>query len=136
MRHLISLFILLLFIWLIWSYSGRNMPLSEAKAHISMVQEINPSDSLNRNVVGIQPYMDVSDYFSQVKYKDKLRFYLAESKLKGFLNKNTIVLFPEYIGTWLVLEGEKHVLAKKETMKEALTTMVWSNSSGLMAVVK
>jgi predicted amidohydrolase len=127
MRHLISLFILLLFIWLIWSYSGRNIPLSEAKAHISVVQEINPSDSLNRNVVGIQPYMDVSDYFSQMKYKDKLRFYLAESKLKGFLNKNTIVLFPEYIGTWLVLEGEKHVLAKKGTMKEALTTMVLSN---------
>lgn len=127
MRHLISLIFLLLFIWLIWSYSGRNMPLTEAKAHISVVQEINPSDSLDRNVVGIQPYMEVSDYFSQVKFKDKLRFYLAESKLKGFLNRNTIVLFPEYIGTWLVLEGEKHVLAKKETMKEAMTTMVLSN---------
>lgn len=127
MRHLISLIVLLLFIWLIWSYSGRNIPLSEAKAHISVVQEINPSDSLNRNVVGIQPYMEVSDYFSQAKFKDKLRFYLTESKLKGFLNQNTIVLFPEYIGTWLVLEGEKHVLAKKETMKEAMTTMVLSN---------
>lgn len=127
MRHLISLIILLLFIWLIWSYSGRNMPLTEAKAHISVVQEINPSDSLNRNVVGIQPYMEVSDYFSQAKFKDKLRFYLTESKHKGFLNQNTIVLYPEYIGTWLVLEGEKHVLEKQETMKEALTTMVLSN---------
>jgi predicted amidohydrolase len=103
------------------------MPLSEAKAHISVVQEINPSDSLNRNVVGIQPYMDVSDYFSQVKFKDKLRLYLIDADRKEFLGKNTIVLFPEYIGTWLVLEGEKHVLAKKGTMKEALTTMVWSN---------
>ncbi len=127
MRHFISLFILLLFIWLIWSYSGRNMPLDPANAHISVVQEINPSDSLNRNVVGIQPYMEVSDYFSRVIFKDKLRFYLSESKVKVFLNKNTIVLFPEYIGTWLVLEGEKHVLAKKETMKDALTTMVLSN---------
>jgi predicted amidohydrolase len=127
MRHLISLFILLLFIWLIWSYSGRNMPLSEASAHISVVQEINPSDSLNRNVVGIQPFMEVSDYFSQVKFKDKLRLYLVDADRKEFLGKNTIVLFPEYIGTWLVLEGEKHVLAKKETMKEALTTMVLSN---------
>ena len=127
MRHFISLFILLLFLWLIWSYSGRNMPLVPANAHISVVQEINPSDSLNRNVVGIQPYMEVSDYFSRVIFKDKLRFYLSESKVKGFLNKNTIVLFPEYIGTWLVLEGEKHVLAKKETMKDALTTLVLSN---------
>lgn len=127
MRHFISLFILLLFIWLIWSYSGRNMPLDPANAHISVVQEINPSDSLNRNVVGIQPYMEVSDYFSRVIFKDKLRFYLSESKVKGFLNKNTIVLFPEYIGTWLVLEGEKHVLAKKETMKDAMTTLVLSN---------
>lgn len=127
MRHLISLFILLVFIWLIWSYSGRNMPLSEAVAHISVVQEINPSDSLNRNVVGIQPYMEVSDYFTQAKFKDKLRLYLIDADREEFLGGNTIVLFPEYIGTWLVLEGEKHILAKKETMKEAMTTMVWSN---------
>ncbi len=127
MRHLISLFILLLFIWLIWSYSGRNMPLEEANAHISVVQEINPSDSLDRNVIGIQPYMEVADYFSQVKFKEKLRLYLVEADKKEFLRKKTIVLFPEYIGTWLVLEGEKHVLADKETMKAALTTMVISN---------
>ncbi|MDI1322731.1 MAG: carbon-nitrogen hydrolase [Algoriphagus sp.] len=127
MRHLISLTILLLFIWLIWSYSGRNMPLTEAKGHISVVQEINPSDSLKRNVVGVQPYMEVADYFSQEKFHDKLRIYMIEADQNGFTTKNTIVLFPEYIGTWLVLEGEKHVLAKKETMADALTTMVLSN---------
>lgn len=127
MRHLVSLFILLLFIWLIWSYSGRNMPLAEANAHISVVQEINPSDSLERNVIGIQPYMEVSDYFSQVKFKEKLRLYLIEADEKEFLSSKTIVLFPEYIGTWLVLLGEKHGIAKKETMKDALTTMIFSN---------
>ena len=127
MRHLISLFILLLFIWLIWSYSGRNMPLEEVESHLSVVQEINPSDSLDRNVIGIQPYMEIADYFTQVKFKDKLRLYLIEADRKELLGRKTIVLFPEYIGTWLVLEGEKHVLAKKETMKAAMKTIVLSN---------
>lgn len=127
MRHLISLLILLLFIWLVWSYSGRNMPLEEAKARISVIQEINPSDSLDRNVIGIQPYMEVADYFNQAKFADKIRLYLIEADRKELIGRKTIVLFPEYIGTWLVLEGEKHVLAKKETLKAALTTMVLSN---------
>lgn len=127
-KRSISFLILIIFIWLIWSYSGRNLPISEPEAYISIVEEINPSDTLDRNIIGIQPYMLASDYVNAVKFKQKVRQYLVAATEKGFIRKKTIILYPDYIGTWLVLLGEKHVLAEKETIKEAIGTFILSNA--------
>lgn len=126
-KKLISFFILCMFIGLIWSYAGRNQPASIPQLHLSEIQEINSGDSLKRTLVGIQPYMEVSDYFYQSTFQEKLRLYLKEAKAKGFLNKNAVVLFPEYLGTWLVVEGEKQTIAEKKTLQAAMSTMVLSN---------
>lgn len=127
-RKFITLFILAVFIWLIWSFSGRNTPLLEPTSYISVVEEINPSDSLTRNIIGIQPYMEVSDYFNQVSFKDKIRQYLVAASDKEFIKEHTLVVYPEYIGTWLLLLEEKHNLAEKETLKEVISTMIYSNA--------
>lgn len=127
-RKLITFFILVVFIWLIWSFSGRNTPLLAPKSYISVVEEINPSDSLSRNIVGIQPYMEVSDYFDEEIFKEKLRQYLVAAKEKAFIKKNTLVIYPEYIGTWLLLLGEKHNIAEMETLEEAIRTIAYSNA--------
>ncbi len=126
-KKIISFLILCVFVWLIWSFSGRNHPLPSADVMLTEIQEINPSDSLERSLVGIQPYMLVSDYFSQAIFKEKLGIYLREAKGEGMIKENTLVLFPEYLGTWLVLEGEKHSIAKEKTLQGAMTTMVISN---------
>lgn len=127
-RKFITLFILAVFVWLIWSFSGRNTPLKEPKSYLSVVEEINPSDSLSRNIVGIQPYMEVSDYFNQIIFKSKIRQYLTAASGNEFIRKNTLVIYPEYIGTWLLLLGEKHNIAEKGTFKEAMNTMMYSNA--------
>lgn len=126
-KKIISLIILCVFIWMIWSFSGRNHPLPLVDAKITEIQEINPSDSLDRSIVGIQPYMLASDYFSQAMFKEKMGIYLREAKKSNLIRKKSIVLFPEYIGTWLVLEGEKHSIAAEETLQDAMTIMVVSN---------
>lgn len=126
-KKIISLFILCVFIWMIWSFSGRNHPLPSADAMITEIQEINPSDSLERSIVGIQPYMLATDYFSQAVFKEKMGIYLREAKSKGMIKQKTVVLYPEYIGTWLILEGEKHAIAEEETLNGAMTVMVASN---------
>ncbi|MBC6365896.1 nitrilase-related carbon-nitrogen hydrolase [Algoriphagus sp. AK58] len=126
-KKLISLFILFIFIGLIWSFAGRNQPLIPPQGYISQIQEINSPDSLSRTLVGIQPFMKVSDYFYQESFEDKLRIYLEEANSKGFLDKKSMVIFPEYLGTWLVIEGEKQSIAKKETLQDAMTLMVLSN---------
>jgi hypothetical protein len=126
-KRSISFLILVIFIWLIWSYSGRNLPISEPEPYISIIEEINPNDSLERNIIGIQPYMLASDYLNAVKFKQKIRQYLVAATEKGFIRDKTIILYPDYIGTWLVLLGEKHALAEKETLKEAISTLIFSN---------
>lgn len=130
MKYVFGLLLLLVAVWLIWAYSGRNHSLESPVDYISIIQEINPSDSLHRNVVGIQPYMEVRDYFSQEIFSQKMHLYLSAAQKKGFLKENTVVLLPEYIGTWLVLAGEKHIISEKSTLVEALTTMVFSNPLG------
>ncbi|MCR9082155.1 MAG: carbon-nitrogen hydrolase, partial [Cyclobacteriaceae bacterium] len=126
-RILISSALLIIFIWLIWSFSGRSYPLKEPELYLDLVEEINPSDTLDRNIVGIQPYMEASDYLDQETFYRKLELYLHESRKSGLIRPNTIVLLPEYLGTWLVLSGEKHNLAEKETVEEAMTTLILSN---------
>jgi len=126
-KRFINFFILVLFIWLIWSYSGRNLPLSEPEPYVSIIEEINPTDTLDRNIIGIQPYMMVEDYFNPVKFKQKMRQYLVAATEQGFIKNKTIILYPDYIGTWLILLGEKHALAEKETIKGALSTLIFSN---------
>lgn len=127
-RRIITLFILTVFIWLIWSFYGRNTPLEETNSQISVIQEINPSDSLSRNIVGIQPFMEVSDYFNQVNFKTKIQTYLVAATREGFMRKNTFVLFPENIGTWLFLVNEKRNLNEKKTLDEALRILAVSNA--------
>ncbi|PZX52752.1 hypothetical protein LV84_03362 [Algoriphagus ratkowskyi] len=127
-RKFITLLILAVFIWLIWSFSGRNTPLPESESHISVIEEINPSDTLSRNIIGIQPYMDVSDYFNQANFKFKIRQYLVAARDKDLIKKNTLVVYPEYIGTWLFLLEEKHNLAEKETINDVISTIIYSNA--------
>ncbi|RAI88304.1 carbon-nitrogen hydrolase family protein [Algoriphagus yeomjeoni] len=127
-RRFITLIILIVFIWLIWSFYGRNTPLEKTNSLLSIVQEINPSDSLTRNIVGIQPFMEVSDYFNQINFKEKIQAYLVAANRKGFIQKNTIVIYPENIGTWLFLVDEKRNLNKKKTLNEALRTLAISNA--------
>lgn len=122
-----SFLTLIIFIWLIWSYEGRNLPLNPTEPHLSVIQEINPTDSLDRNIVGIQPYMLPSDYFNPERFKQKLQQYIQLASAEGFVKENTIILFPENIGTWLFMLKEKHALAEKETLKEALGTLIFSN---------
>ncbi|PZX55704.1 carbon-nitrogen hydrolase family protein [Algoriphagus chordae] len=127
-RKLITLFIFTVFVWLIWSFSGRNTPLEEGESYLSVVEEINPSDSLKRNILGIQPYMVATDYFDQIIYKEKIRQYLVAANAKAFIGNNTLIIYPENIGTWLVLIGEKHRLAAKKSLKEMMKTLAMSNA--------
>ncbi len=74
------------------------------------------------NLLGIEPYVLTSDYASLSAITAKLDGYLAKAKSLGWLNERTIVVWPEYIGTWLSvldetpadsLEGVVQVIAAK-----------------------
>ncbi|WP_026953717.1 hypothetical protein [Algoriphagus vanfongensis] len=126
-RFGISFILLIILIWLIWSHSGRNTPLEDPQINLSLIQDINPADSLKRNVVAIQPMMEVADYLTQDRYFRKLELYLEKAKSEGLIKYKTIVVLPEHIGSLLFLSGEKHKLAEKATYKEVEDILLLSN---------
>ena len=126
-RFLVSSILLAIFLWLIWSFAGRSYPPDQPETFLDIVEEVNPSDSLQNNILGIQPYMIAKDYLDQETFFRKLELYLDVSRKSRLISPNTIVLLPEYIGTWLVLSGEKHVLAEKDNLNDAMSTLVLSN---------
>ena len=80
------------------------------------------------NIVGVQAFMEPIDYASEENFSKKIRFYLAEAKKKGWLiPTKTIVVFPEYFGTWLVAINEKESIYHVPKIEEGLQMMVMRN---------
>jgi hypothetical protein len=76
------------------------------------------------NILGIEPYMIPQDYTSQESFFHKLDAYLLTAQHEGWLNEKTILLFPEYIGTWLILINESRKIFEAPTLVTAQRTLV------------
>lgn len=77
------------------------------------------------NMLGIQPWMEPADYAHEQFFQKKLDSYLQTARQRGWIVPNkTIVVFPEYIGTWLVSAEERTSIYNVPTIEKALTTMV------------
>lgn len=76
------------------------------------------------NLLGIQPYMIARDYASKESLFAKLNSYMLAAHHKEWLNAKTIVLFPEYIGTWIILANESEKIFRAPTLTAAERMMV------------
>lgn len=76
------------------------------------------------NMLGIEPYMVPEDYASQDAFLNKLNAYLRIAQHENWLNEKTIILFPEYIGTWLILIHESRKIFEAPTLEIAQRTLV------------
>ena len=85
------------------------------------------ADSGRGNLLCIQPYMLTSDYASDDTLYQKLGAYLWEADRRGWVNRKTIVIFPEYVGAWLVVAGEKRGVYESPTVDGAMKLMAASN---------
>ena len=79
------------------------------------------------NLLGIQPYMVPADYRSADTFYAKLDGYLDVAARQGWLGERTIVVFPEYVGTWLVAAGEKSRVVQASTIAAAMQALVLSH---------
>jgi len=77
------------------------------------------SDRGRGNLLGIEPYMTPQDYVSKESFYNKLNDYLLVAQREHWLNEKTIVVFPEYIGSWLVLAGESEKIFQAATLETA-----------------
>lgn len=123
---LTTVVLLLIGAYFLWSALDRTPPPVNVQLNIDRTYEMN-ADSRKGNVIGINAYMVPEDYASREHFFSKLDGYLDVCKQKKWLNAKTVVIFPEYIGAWLVVEGEKRSAFTAPTIDKALTGFVLSN---------
>lgn len=124
--------VVILSAYFIWSFTGRAKEketgwskLPEFKARFEYVEA--GIDCGKGNIIGIQPYLTATSYSTAFNFEVSLRFYFEQLKRENKLTDKSIVVLPEYIGTWLVAANEKESIYKQETIEKAMTTMVRSN---------
>jgi len=79
------------------------------------------------NLLGVEPYMLPGDYASERFFHSRLETYLRAAHDRGWLKRDTVVVFPEYIGTWLVALGEKRTVFLAPSLTEATRALVSAN---------
>ncbi|MEQ9101210.1 MAG: nitrilase-related carbon-nitrogen hydrolase [Imperialibacter sp.] len=114
-----------------WIQSGRSYAEFEMTSERSVF--IKAGTYTMGNIVGIQPYMVPADYRSADALYAKLNRYLSIAKKNGCFTSATVVVFPEYIGTWLVAINEKASVYTAETTEDALSTAAFSHPISFLA---
>ena len=90
------------------------------------------SDSGRGNLLAVQPWMVPGDYSNAETLFAKLDGYLAQAKAKGWLNSKTIVVLPEYTGTWLVAADERAAVYRGGAIGPAMTAMALSHPGAFL----
>lgn len=122
------LIIIVFVIYFFWSYWDRNFTLNTYEPrldnnHILLLG----NDKTKNSLIGIQPWMESYDYRNEESFYRKLNYYFRISKDKNLLKEHSIVVLPEYIGTWLVTLNEKKTIYDAESITTAMTIMILSN---------
>lgn len=125
-KTLLLIPVLLLFGYLIWSNLDRQELDLPTDAQFRYYQAIG-SDSGRGNLIGIQPYMITADYSSGKAFFNKMDGYFACLRQQNWLTPKSIVVLPEYLGTWLVVANEKHSIYTTPSAGKALQTLAFSN---------
>jgi hypothetical protein len=76
------------------------------------------------NLLGVQPFMLPEDYASPDTLLQKLTGYFDAAQAHQFLTPKTIVVLPEYIGTWLVAAFERPGVYTARNIQQAMRSLV------------
>lgn len=127
MRRILLTVLTIVSIWGLWSYSGRSPEWESSELALDVKEQVSADSLCTRNIVGMQPYMLTRDYLGEKQFYEKMKGYFELARQAGYFRPNTVVLLPEYLGTWLVIDGEKISVAESASIQNAMTLMVASN---------
>jgi predicted amidohydrolase len=80
--------------------------------------------SMRGNLLGIQPWMRQADYASADAFYSRLDGYFQAARQKGWIQDKTVVVLPEYLGTWLVVAGENLPVIQSPTIAAAMRLLI------------
>lgn len=128
-RRIILLCIMLLAMiaYIFWFLSGR-LPSNYSSVYTEPLGiSIYGMNRQHGNILAVQPWMAPINYAREDHFYQTLNRCLATAKQHGIINKKTIVVFPEYIGTWLVLCNERRQVYAAPTITDAIKTLILSH---------
>ncbi|MFN2137430.1 MAG: carbon-nitrogen hydrolase family protein, partial [Candidatus Promineifilaceae bacterium] len=128
---LLVVLVCVLGLYFLWSASGRTAAAAAPNLYLDDTSSFG-TDTGSGNLVAVQTYMEPPDYASAEAYRAKIDGYLAQAQAQGWLQPDTIVVFPESIGTWLVAADEKEELYTAQNLDEAMQLMVLSNTPAFL----
>ena len=70
------------------------------------------ADSGKGNIIGIQPFLTPDNYSTASNFKASFQTYFEHLKQQNKLTSKSVIVLPEYIGTWLVAANEKENIYK------------------------
>lgn len=79
------------------------------------------------NVLAVQAWMQDLDYATADRFDARLRAWFSEARELGWLGPDTVVVLPEYIGTWLVAVDEPARVFRADQSDKALKKVVMSS---------
>lgn len=79
------------------------------------------------NLLGVQAYIHGYEYLDKEQFYRSMESYLLAALDKNLLNRNTLVIYPEHIGTPLFLLGEKKTILQKKSLSEAVHFTLLTN---------
>lgn len=110
-------------------FSCSQQPLS-----IDEVKQRSPATSIQLQVdskpteaalIGIEPYLTQFQYSTEEAFYLEVSRYLNRAKSEGYIIKdNTVVILPEYIGTWFAITEEDKSLFADDSLESAMTGLV------------
>ncbi len=111
-----------------WATSGRIRSAEDIfpRYVIGNIEHIG-IDNGKGNVIALSPYVHTYDYSSKSAFRNMLHYYFTMLQQEHLLNDSTIVVLPEYFGTWLVASCEKKEIYKDTSLYDAMQTMVYAN---------
>jgi hypothetical protein len=75
----------------------------------------------------MEPFMRAADYASARRFRGKLATYMEAARAEGWLQPNTVVIWPEYLGAWLAAMGEKRTVYDANGVSRAMAGIVAAN---------
>lgn len=126
-RAIIAAVVALVAVGGIWSQMGRvgDAALAQVRA-AAQLAEIG-ADAGRGNLLGVQPWLTPLDYANSATLEAALDSYLRQAREAGWLSGKSVVVFPEYAGTWLVAAGEKRSALEAKRADRAFGIIVASN---------
>ncbi len=124
--RIVRLFLFFVLLYLVFTQYGLDHSDIEQQLLNAELVEIGHNQGKG-NMVGIQPWMEPIDYASDSNFLRKIEHYFKQADEAGYLNDSTIVVLPEYLGTWLVALNERKTVYTVKESEKALRTIVFRN---------